>query len=183
MDDIVMLPRAQYEGYAFPFYYESELYYDVRMRDTANGFTVDFVRMPFPQTFVKKETDKLFSQSADAAEAHGIFDGDKLVAILEISPVFWNNRLRILNIWVDQAYRRLGLGRRLIRFAKRAAATQGRRAVVLEVQSCNSKAIAFYLSQGFMLSGFDAYAYSNEDIEKKEVRLEMVYRPSRSGGQ
>jgi len=47
------------------------------------------------------------------------------------------------------------------------------RAVMLEVQSCNYPAIQFYLKQGFKFTGLDTLAYSNEDIEKKEVRLEM----------
>ena len=34
-------------------------------------------------------------------------------------------------------------------------------------------AIAFYLSQGFSLMGFNACEYSNQDIEKHEVRIEM----------
>lgn len=177
-----MLPRAQYEGYTFPLYYESELYYDVRLRDTAHGFSVDFVRMPFPQTYAKKEMVKLFATNADAPEAHGIHEEGKLVAILEITPEFRGNRLRVLNLWVDHGYRRLGLGKQLMQFAKRIAATQGRRAVVIDIASSNSKAIAFCLSQGFMLSGFDAYAYTNEDIDKKEVCLALAYRPSRAGG-
>lgn len=34
-------------------------------------------------------------------------------------------------------------------------------------------AISFYKSFGFEIIGFDLYSYSNDDPEKKEVRLEM----------
>ncbi|MCL2704547.1 MAG: hypothetical protein FWE91_13255 [Defluviitaleaceae bacterium] len=42
-----------------------------------------------------------------------------------------------------------------------------------ETQSCNEAAVAFYLNCGFKIIGFDACAYRNDDLERKEVRLEM----------
>jgi ribosomal protein S18 acetylase RimI-like enzyme len=45
--------------------------------------------------------------------------------------------------------------------------------LIVETQSCNVPAINFYLKHGFKLIGFDVTAYSNEDIERKEVRLEF----------
>ena len=45
--------------------------------------------------------------------------------------------------------------------------------IVLETQSCNENAIAFYRKNGFEIIGFDLYAYSNDDPERHEVRLEM----------
>lgn len=45
--------------------------------------------------------------------------------------------------------------------------------MVLETQSCNENAIAFYKKNGFELIGFDLYAYSNTDPERHEVRVEM----------
>lgn len=47
------------------------------------------------------------------------------------------------------------------------------RMVVLETQTCNESAIAFYRRYGFELIGFDPYSYSNTDPEKHEVRIEM----------
>lgn len=44
---------------------------------------------------------------------------------------------------------------------------------VLETQTCNERAIAFYRKCGFEIIGFDLYAYSNHDPEAHEVRLEM----------
>ncbi len=43
----------------------------------------------------------------------------------------------------------------------------------LETQSCNEAAIAFYRKNGFSVIGFDLYAYSNDDPERHEVRIEM----------
>ena len=47
------------------------------------------------------------------------------------------------------------------------------RMAVLETQTCNERAIAFYRNCGFEIIGFDLYAYSNHDPEAHEVRLEM----------
>ena len=56
-----------------------------------------------------------------------------------------------------------------IKLAKERSA----RILVLETQSCNVKAIRFYLKHGYELIGFDTAAYSNQDIERNEVRLEL----------
>lgn len=45
--------------------------------------------------------------------------------------------------------------------------------IVLETQSCNENAIAFYKRNGFAIIGFDLYSYSNTDPERHEVRIEM----------
>lgn len=47
---------------------------------------------------------------------------------------------------------------------------------VLETQSCNENAIAFYNKNGFNIIGFDLYAYTNENLDKHEVRIEMGIR-------
>ena len=44
---------------------------------------------------------------------------------------------------------------------------------VLETQTCNENAIAFYKRNGFSIIGFDLYSYSNDDPERHEVRIEM----------
>ena len=55
----------------------------------------------------------------------------------------------------------------------RNAKESGARMVVLETQTCNENAIAFYRKNGFELIGFDLYAYTNSDPEQHEIRIEM----------
>lgn len=55
----------------------------------------------------------------------------------------------------------------------REAKESGARMVVLETQTCNENAIAFYRKMGFELIGFDLYAYSNSDPNRHEIRIEM----------
>ncbi len=44
---------------------------------------------------------------------------------------------------------------------------------VLETQSCNENAIAFYRKNGFEIIGFDLYSCQNTDPERHEIRIEM----------
>jgi ribosomal protein S18 acetylase RimI-like enzyme len=66
-----------------------------------------------------------------------------------------------------------GVGTQLMNIAKEQARKLKCRVIMLETQSCNTPAIAFYLSQGFEFFGFDRSAYGNNDVEKCEVRLEL----------
>ena len=59
--------------------------------------------------------------------------------------------------------------------AKEIAMRQKRRAIMLETQSCNTKAIGFYLHEGFGLIGLDTCCYTNHDVERREVRLNLGY--------
>jgi ribosomal protein S18 acetylase RimI-like enzyme len=61
----------------------------------------------------------------------------------------------------------------LMNHGVKIAKEKGARMLVLETQTNNETAIEFYLNFGFKLIGLDIAAYSNEDVEKKEIRLEM----------
>ena len=73
----------------------------------------------------------------------------------------------------ENAKRGSGVGTALLDAIQEAAVPTGARMIVLETQSCNENAIAFYRKNGFEIIGFDLYAYSNDDPERHEVRLEM----------
>ena len=76
-------------------------------------------------------------------------------------------------LWIDDAYRRKGLATALMDVAVERVKTENRRAIILETQSRNEGAIDFYLAYGFTLIGFDTCAYQNNDLTRKEVRMEM----------
>jgi ribosomal protein S18 acetylase RimI-like enzyme len=66
------------------------------------------------------------------------------------------------------------LGRLLIGKAKALAKEEGFRELVLETQSCNIVAMDFYESCGFVVTGIDLSCYSNDDVTRNEVRVEMT---------
>ena len=169
---IAELSREQYEGYELIFTYESKAYYDLKLRSTKNVFALEFVRTPCPPVH-KEFTATLFAPHWDDPKAYGFWDGNQLLAVMEVTPETWNNRLRITNLFVQDGYRRRGIGTLLMTRAREIARAQGRRALILETQSCNSGAIAFYLNQGFSFMGFNACEYSNKDAQNHEVRIEM----------
>lgn len=99
----------------------------------------------------------------------------ELLACIETCPEEWSNRLIITELWVHETMRRQGVGHQLMEIAKEQARRENRRAVILETQSCNTGAIAFYRKEGFRLIGFDSCCYSNQDVQRREVRLDMGY--------
>ncbi len=121
------------------------------------------------------DPDRLYQPWWEGAEAYGIVEDGALLAAVEVCPEEYANRLRVTELWVDARLRRQGVGSRLMDLAKAVAAQDGRRAVVLETQSCNAAAIAFYRSQGFTLNGFDRSCYGNDDVQRREVRLDLVF--------
>lgn len=93
---------------------------------------------------------------------------------MEGAPEKWNNRYRISNICVfDSTRRHSGVGTALMAAILQVAKESGARMAVLETQTCNEQAIAFYRKNGFDLISFDLYAYTNADPERHEIRIEM----------
>lgn len=173
--NITQLERAKWEGHRLEFHYISHNYYDAEINHSSDGFHISFIKKPYdtPFEYLPNDYDKLFQPWWDDVMAWGIVENEKLVAVIETAVEEWSNRLRVTELWIDDAYRRQGIGTALMDIAMKRAKDEKRRAIMLETQSRNEGAIAFYLSYGFTLIGFDACAYKNNDLERKEVRMEM----------
>jgi ribosomal protein S18 acetylase RimI-like enzyme len=173
--NIQFLPPEKWRGYELKFEYTTAHYFDAVISESKNAFGVTFEKKTFDKIVEKQflDTDKLYAPWWENAEAYGIFDDDALVACLEIWHEEWSNRLRVTELWVDAPYRRKGMGKALMDLAKEKAKELGCRAMLLETQSCNENAIAFYRAQGFSFFGFDRSCYGNKDIENREARLEL----------
>jgi len=102
-------------------------------------------------------------------------DNPYLLACIESCPEEWSNRLMVTELWVHEDLRRQGIAHRLMAIVKEQAILEHRRAIILETQSCNVGAISFYESEGFTPIGMDSCCYSNRDLERKEVRINMGY--------
>ena len=119
---------------------------------------------------------KLFDEYLDNSQVFGIFEGKKLIACIEGAMESWNNTYRIWKLYVIRKHRKEGLGSALFEHLESLAKRLGARAIVLEVQSCNDPAISFYEKHGLHFIGLNTIAYSNEDVQNKEVRLEYGKR-------
>ena len=178
MYDIRFLPPSRWKGTVVPIGYTTAEYYDVSVRRTQAGFeaTLEKRRFAAPVTHTPEEydfPDRLYADWWEDAEAWGVVRDDTLRAVIEFCPEEWSNRLRVTELWVAPELRGQGLGAALMARARQRAVHDNRRGIILETQSCNVRAVGFYLHQGFSLIGFDTFAYSNRDPARREVRLEM----------
>ena len=174
--EIVFLPKEKWKGTPVPLTYSNDSYYDLEISPlTEKGCTVSLVRKT-SEPFSRDHNDTLYQEYWENAEAYGVVSSQgKMLACIEVCPEEWSNRLLVTELWVAEEIRGQGVGKRLMDRAKEIARSQKRRAVMLETQTCNTNAIGFYLHEGFELIGFDTCCYTNDDIGKKEVRLNLGY--------
>ncbi len=180
--EICYLPREKWKGVPILMETRSDSYYDVVIDPLdRDGCTIRLVRTPSEQEIVHTPEeydypDSLYQDHWEKAEAYGVTgDNGELLACIEVCPEEWSNRLMVTELWVSESLRKKGLGKRLMDKAKDIAREQGRRAVILETQSCNTNAIGFYLHEGFEIIGLDTCCYTNADISRKEVRINLGY--------
>ena len=148
-------------------------YYDLSIVHEAETWKIELSLKPLEQPLEKSYTGTLFEKHIEEPRVFAaVLDGVR-VGWIELGYEKWNNRMRVWEFLVNEGFRRIGIGSLLMGFAVKVAKEKGARMLVLETQSCNVTAIAFYLKQGFNLIGLDSAAYSNEDIKKKEARLEL----------
>jgi len=175
IEEIKLLERERWQDYMLPFRYISHSYYDVEIKQADGGFSVSFMKKPFDKPYIHdmNDCDKLFQTYRDDIKAWGIVEKDELIAVIETAIEKWNNRHRVTELWIEANYQRRGIATALMGLAVKRAKEEKRRAVVLETQTCNEAALTFYLNYGFTLIGFDVCSYSNNDIQNKEVRVEL----------
>ena len=186
--EIIALPKEQWKGKPIPMVTRSGSYYDVEISPLdGEGCTVSLVRKDAEKAIVHTPEeydfpDALYQDHWEKAEAYGIVsEAGELLACIEVCPEEWSNRLMVTELWVSEALRGRGVGKRLMDKAKEVAVRQKRRALILETQSCNTGAIGFYLRQGFELIGLDTCCYTNDDIGRREVRINLGFFFHREG--
>ena len=167
---ISKLKKEDYQGKNFIARYMTKGYYDIQSVST--GFVFKYIN--FDEEKAVSFEDSFFNEWLDNPVAYGAFEDGELIGFVEGSIEEWNNRYRISNICIfDSKKRHSGIGAKLMDVILSEAKESGARMVVLETQTCNENAIAFYKKNGFEIIGFDLYSYSNDDPEKHEIRIEM----------
>lgn len=168
--EIIKLDQAIYAGREFTVRYTTNGSYDLSR--TTTGFEIRYKRFERPRN--KEFKDQLFREWLENPVAYGAFEEGVLLCLVEGSLEEWNNRYRINNLCVfDSERRHQGIGTALMQTILQEAEASGARMAVLETQTCNEGAIAFYQKLDFEIIGFDLYAYTNEDPKRQEIRLEM----------
>jgi ribosomal protein S18 acetylase RimI-like enzyme len=153
--------------------YTTNQYYKVQILHTKRSWTATLTLMPLPEPTQKRFTEQLFAEHVEEPRAFAATYRGEQIGWIQLGYEKWNNRMRVWELLIKKEHRQKGIGTQLMQHAIKLAKERDARMLVLETQSCNAKAIQFYLKQGYELIGFDTTAYSNEDIEKNEVRLEL----------
>ena len=153
--------------------YISNGYYDVTVWREKDSWKAELVKKPFAEPLKKTFKGTFFEPQVEEPRVFAAQVEGQNVGWIELGYQKWNNTMRVWEFLVKEEYRGRGVGTALMDMAARIAREKEARMLVLETQSCNVPAITFYLKFGFDLIGFDTAAYSNNDIDKKEVRLEM----------
>lgn len=180
--EIIYLEKEQWKGTIIMLETRNDSFYDVEIQPlNHDGCDIKLVRKQAETVIIHTPDeydypDRLYEDYRIDAEAYGVVGDDgELLACIEVSVEEWSNRLIVDELWVDERIRHHGYGKRLMDKAKEIAQVQKRRAIMLETQSFNAKAIDFYMSQGFQLIGLDTCCYSNQDVERRYVRFNLGY--------
>ena len=182
--EIIHLPKEKWKKTIIPIKYKTDKYYDVIVNEIDKGFAIEIEKKEFTETVTHTPEeydfpDKLYEDHRENAYAWGVLVNDELVAAIETDQELWSNRLRITELWVAEKYQKQGIGHALIEMAKEQARRERRRAIILETQSCNVNAVNFYQHEDFRLIGMDTCCYKNNDLQRKEVRLEFGWFPEK----
>ena len=170
---IVELSKEEYKGYEVVFDYNTSSYYETKIFQEDDLIQVKFRKKNFDEVKIMRWTSHLFKDHWENPSAYGCYIDNELAGLIEISRGKKDNRVRVTNIRVEDKFRRMKIGSALMNRVKEICKDESFRAIILETQTFNTKAIDFYLSQGFVFGGFDASCYSNEDIINNQVRIEL----------
>jgi len=153
--------------------YSTSTYYDLSVWREPGGWKMELSMKSLEETVERNYKGRLFEDHVEEPRVFVAVLNDKQVGWIELGYDRWNNRMRVWEFLVEEAHRGKGIGTLLMKQALKVSKEKGARMLVLETQTCNVPAISFYLRFGFELVGFDIAAYSNEDVGRKEVRLEL----------
>lgn len=171
MRTIKQLSKKEYQGYPLHVQYQIKQYYDIEA--SAMGLQLILKEHDTPKQYAYEDT--IFSDWLEAPIVFGLFEDDELLGLIEGSIESWHNVFRITNVYIKEAYRRLGIGhtlmKHMIAYVKANLKVRG---IMLETQTCNFPAIQLYQSLGFQLCAIHTHEYSNDDLQTKEARLDFI---------
>jgi ribosomal protein S18 acetylase RimI-like enzyme len=175
--EIKRIHKKDYNGKKLvPYIFESLFYYDVSLNETDKGWQFNLEKKKHQTPYVKDQVENVFDEYKDDAEVYAAYLDGREAGVLVISHIEWNQTCRIWDLYMYPEFKRKGIGSQLVQQAINAAQQVNTRMIVLETQTSNYPAIEFYKKVGFKLIGVDTASYSNNDIDKKDVRLEFGYK-------
>lgn len=177
---IIELKKEDYKNVKLRYRYICNKYYKVIYSQTKDGWNIRFKLTQAEKKIIKDYEEPLLEdwmeeESEGGCQIFGIEDNSNIVGWLTIGKESWSDRLRIYELLVLEDYRNKGYGKLLVQKAKEVAKEKRCYCAILETQTNNYNAIQFYKKRGFKLFGCDLNCYQYNDIERNEVRIDMVY--------
>lgn len=169
-------PKDYPNGKQIVYQYTSEKYYEVKLATTENGWSFSLSEQEFELPFEKNLEEDIFDCYKEKSEVYVVEMNGEEAGIVVIQHMDWNHTYLIHHLYVKPRFKRKGVGSALLEFAQERAREFGARMITLETQTSNYPAIQFYLKNGYQLIGLNVNAYSNNDLQKKEVQIEMGLR-------
>lgn len=147
--------------------FETEYVWQMNERTSHADITVSFhlTRLPRPMkvtgVILPDDVSQHFLKGSTLFVAD---DGSQICGFVEVSVSEWNQATTINNLAVAPAYRRQGIGSRLLRHALEWARQNQSRVVLLDTPTKAYPAICLYQKHGFTFCGFNDQLYPNRDI-------------------
>ena len=153
---IIELERSAWDGCPVPVTYDSYGEWLGEPRREGDALSLRLVCRRAPRAHFEYGY-ALFSSVLAAPRVLLLTEGNETRALIELSAEP-DGRLRIAFLYVSESYRRLGYGSLLMTKAREICRREHCRGIVLETDSRNSGAVAFFLRQGLVLVGCDLTA-------------------------
>jgi ribosomal protein S18 acetylase RimI-like enzyme len=83
----------------------------------------------------------------------------------------WNKTGYLVELAVDKAHKRMGVGSALLKALAERAKEKGLRAIIVETQPDSKEAMDFYLRSGLRLCGFNDRYYTNKPVNSHQIAV------------
>jgi ribosomal protein S18 acetylase RimI-like enzyme len=147
--------------------YSTDHVWQMALQNAAPAIEVAFreVRLPRPMRVAyPRRVERLADEWTERSVVLVGEADDRTAGYLSLTPAPSPEAMWITDLVVDPAFRRQGLGRRLLSEAIGWSRARGQTRLFLEMQSKNHPAIELAKKMGFVFSGYSDFFYPNEDI-------------------
>ena len=149
---------------------------NVKVRDAQSGDVLAvkrFVGQHWPADLdYRKElkNDEAVFLVADAGSG-GFRSGRNLLGVALMQVTRWNRTGYLVELAVDKAHKRMGIGSVLLKTLAKRAKKKGLRTIIVETQPDNKEAIDFYYGSGLRLCGYNDRYYTNNPTNSHQVAV------------
>lgn len=146
--------------------FETEYVWQMEERSRADQITLGFrlTHLPRPMKVSNIVSRDELSKNFLNGGTLFVADDGNVCGFIDVTESEWNQVAYINNFAIAPAYRRKGLGTRLMQTALDWARKQKLRVAMLDTSTKDYPAICFYQKHGFVFCGFNDQLYPNRDI-------------------